>query len=674
MSKLNNIDKIDYFHHPAFPEAELLSMYTPNTILDMDMVLANKENWCRVYQDLLDIMKYGFERKEIRNRTIKFKMHEDSRVHEIQLRHLITNMFLWYAFVYTDSTDIMDDSFIFDPRMKSMKDIENYINDMILPNIEAESETKGYNIDRISFSIAAISKAFGPIIGLSFSIYNIIQTAKEYPEIEELMFKGIDPSLQPTEIEQELSARTDRLINIFCESDNDLRPLFLSGKNISKGQFKELVCMIGLKSDVNGKVIPYVADCNLLVDGINTPSSFLIDAASGRKSLMLSKLFMGVPGAFSKKATVNATDVVLRRDYQMCDTTRFISYNIINEDFLMMLNGRYYYDEENNMKCLDGKKDTHLIGKTIQFRGPATCNSKEGVCKFCYGKLYDINMDLFSAGAYAATMETEYLGQAVLSTKHNQQTDSQAINFNEDFNRDFELSSTDIILKDNGDADSELYIVFDEIFKENDDEDTVSYYVNGFTVIDDKHKELYKVVEENEAKLYLTPETFALHKKYNLKKNNAIPLDEFDSDCPIFEVDVNSTESTKSTELMKQMLNTKDHAGFRTIDELCQALAETKLTIGTKYDFVHHEMMVRSLMRRASDKMKYPDFGPDGNHEDYQILSINDSLYYSPSPSISLKYGYLRKQLLSTEFYKKTSVSHLDALLAPVLSDVMIDE
>lgn len=668
-----NIDKIDYNKHPLLSEAELLSMYTPSTVLDMDMVLANKENWCRVYQDILDIMKYGFERKEIRNRTIKFKMHTDSKEHEIQLRHLMTNLILWYAFVITDSIDILDDSYIFDPRMKSLNDIRNYMDEKIITVIDVDMPTKGYICDRIAFSLTAISKAFGPVIGLGISIYDIIRTAKEYPEIEEIMFKKLEPGLQPSQIEKELSDRTDRMINIFCESDNDLRPLFLSGKNISKGQFKEIAVMIGLKSDINGKVIPYLVDKNLLVDGISSPSAFIIDAASGRKSLMLSKLFMGVPGAFSKKAAVNTTDIVLRKDYQMCDSEVPVTYDILDDNFLLMLNGRYYYDDQDNdkMKCVDGKNDKQLIGRKIKFRSPCTCSSKHGICKYCYGELYEINKDLYSAGAYAAVMETENLEQAVLSTKHNQQTDSTTIDFPDEFNNDFELNSTEIVLKGNSDSGSDLYIVFDEILRDQDDDDNLQFYVMGFSVYDDKHKELYRIMEKNEAKLYLTKETYDLYKKYNLKKNNGIPLDEFDGDSPIFEVDVNSSESTKATNMLKKLLNTKDHAGCYTIDEICQKLAETKLAIGNFYDFVHHEMIVKSLLRKNSNKLEYPDFGPNGNHEDYQILRIDDSLFYNPSASVSLKYGYLRKQFESTTFYNKTAPSTLDPLLSPILADVI---
>ena len=63
---------------------------------------------------------------------------------------------------------------------------------------------------------------------------------------------------------------------------------------------------------------------------------------------------------------------------------------------------RYYYDESGNMKLLDYQKDTHLIGKRVPFRSPTTCASEEGICRYCYGELFDINKDLYSAGSLAA--------------------------------------------------------------------------------------------------------------------------------------------------------------------------------------------------------------------------------------------------------------------------------
>ena len=100
--------------------------------------------------------------------------------------------------------------------------------------------------------------------------------------------------------------------------------------------------------------------------------------------------------------TYNSVTSVLRQDYETCDTQVFIEYTIINDKMLKMLNGRYYYDGYGALHLLDYNTDKDLIGKTLRFRSPVTCNSKEGVCKLCYGHLFDTNITLNSAGALAA--------------------------------------------------------------------------------------------------------------------------------------------------------------------------------------------------------------------------------------------------------------------------------
>lgn len=78
---MRDITDIDYDHHPLKELGELLDMYGPNTVLVLDDVLANVRNWSIIYQDILDIMKYGFERDEIRkeksglNSTRKMKKY-----------------------------------------------------------------------------------------------------------------------------------------------------------------------------------------------------------------------------------------------------------------------------------------------------------------------------------------------------------------------------------------------------------------------------------------------------------------------------------------------------------------------------------------------------------------------------------------------------------------------
>lgn len=669
---------IDYTGAPSLSEAQLLDLYSEKCILCLDEVLSSKECWYTTYQHILDILKYGFEKYEIRHRKIHFRIHEgDKKVHELELRHFLGNLNLWYAYLEADAVDIMDETFILDFQHHTYNDIVRYIDDKIFDILDIDIDTKGKIADEITFNIAATSRAFEDILGLGFSIYNLVQTAKQYPIIDEILHEPIDTSLQPIEIETILSERTDAMIDALSKSDNDLRPLIVSGKNISKGQFKEIAVRIGMKSDIEGNIIPYVADCNLLVDGLKDPGAFYISAKSGRKSSIFSKLCMGEPGAFSKKVCINSTSAQLRKDYTMCDSEVPVTYTIENEQFLKMLDKRYYYGEDGGLNLLDAKKDKHLIGQAIKFRSPCTCTSKEGVCKYCYGDLYELNKDLFSAGCYAATKETEYLGQGVLSTKHEQQTDSTPIEFNVEFYSDFEIISTEIFLNssggDEGD-DENKYLIFDEVFKEDDDEDIVNYYVYGFRVVDETNKLIYEVSETNNLKMYMTESTYSLYKKYSTKKNNGIPLEEFEEiDESIFDMEIKSAETTEPTKLLKNLINNKDRGGCDTIDQVCQRFADLKIQSGHPYNCVHHEMIVRNMLRKKSNKYEFPDFGPNGDHEDYQILRIDDALYNSPSPLISLCHGHLKKQLLSPQFYKKDAPSHLDPLFAPVLADIIFD-
>ena len=144
-----------------------------------------------------------------------------------------------------------------------------------------------------------------------------------------------------------------------------------------------------------------------------------------------------------------------------------------------------------------------MIGKDIPFRSPCTCASHNGICYACYGMLYNVNKDLASAGAYAATKETEPLGQAVLSSKHLQMTHSSTIQFDENFNKVFDLSSNEITAKDEPEYDEELYLVLGEV-KAEETEDTIDYYCDEFDVVSAQNKVIFHVAEQNHSRLYLS--------------------------------------------------------------------------------------------------------------------------------------------------------------------------
>lgn len=673
-SEKRALHTIDYGNPPALGLDELLAAYGPGVILVLDEVLQNKTTWYATYQNLWDLMKYGFDVEDIRRRIIHFKIHEtDKKVQSLQLNHFISNMILWYAFAATDSCDIMDETFIFNFVEKSIEDVNNFIDTKYVREIQFDADTLSAIIDEMVFHITTVAKYASILAGVGLSVLNIHKTSKKFPEMNEIMYGKPPANMQPHEIEEYFRTRAERLRDIICQSDCDLAPIFKAGKIMSMGQFQEVMVGIGMKPDLNGHTIPYPIYSNIFVDGLVTPSDFLINAQAARKAGIDSKNNIKDPGTHSKRVADSTSHIMLRDDYEMCNTTRFIEYTIHDEDWLFGLNGRYYYDDQddNKMKCVDAFNDKHLIGRTLQFRSPVTCNSEEGICKYCYGHLFENNQSLASAGAYAGIVESEPLKQNTLKSKHINQTHSEAVEFNEEFNRDFEFITSSIVLKDNAiDTDQAQYLLIEKIYKEEED-DEVLYYCTEYKVVDCKAQVIYNVVPNVETKLYFSKSLLTLMRKSKSNKQLMIAFDDIDESDSLFNVQIATSVITDSTARIKSLINKKGETSTTTLDKLCQDMFEAKLMSNIKIDAVHDEMIIRGLVRRKSDIYKSPDFGPDGDHDDYVIMSVLNSLYNTPSPIESLRRPYLKRQLLSPSFYTKTEPSAMDPLFATALADIL---
>ena len=232
---------IDYYSKPEESLESLLDKYSLDMYLIMDDVLSDFKGYEMIYQNLIDIMKWGFEIEEIRHRPIHFKFRKkDKKMYELPMNNFISNLIVWYPFIEMDQVDALDESFIFDFSHYTMNDIVSYLDDKVFPLYEGDFHSKNKICDEVFHNIRAIANAFCLLMGMSVSMYDIMKAEEQSPEISEIIFGKIDPNLQPMEIEQELDRRASRLIELFSQIDCDLKPLLVSGKNVSKGQFKEI--------------------------------------------------------------------------------------------------------------------------------------------------------------------------------------------------------------------------------------------------------------------------------------------------------------------------------------------------------------------------------------------------------------------------------------------------
>lgn len=668
--------KIDYHGKPEESLETLLDKYNPSKMfLIIDDVLSDLRGYNLVLQQLIDIMKLGFEVEEIRHRTINFKFHtDDETIEQLPMNNFISNLIIWYGFAYIDRTDVMNKDYIIDfHQPNTSKLIVNYIEERMFPIFEGDFYAKNKLCDEIFHNIRALSSAFCLLMGMSISIYDIWRTEKMNPEISELIYGTIDPTLQPIEIEKELARRADRLIELFSKTDCDLKPLLVSGKNISKGQFKEMFVKIGMKSDIYGNTIAYLIDTNLVVGGLMSAAYQYIEACSARKSLMQQKKSMSEPGAFSKQInTLSTSPSILRKDYEICNSHAGITYHIKDDTWLRLLDKRYYYDIEGELQLLRYPEDRDLIGKYITFASPCTCSSKTGICRKCYGELFDMNKDLFSVGSFASTKASNPLGQIVLSGKHYQGSDSSPIVFPDEFYEVFELNSAGIGLSDNPTNEDELFLVLGDVQIEQDD-DRDFYYVKSFMIVDNKGKTVYTISEDHGSNIFLSEELSKYYKKMRNPKL-PIPLDAIatDDSTSIFQVEIKNKELTEPIKMIKRILN-KESTQSHTISEICQELAEGFIDIGIQINLVHIETIIKGLIRKKSNILEYPDWTRNGDPDDVCVIPVNNGLKSNPSPLISMSYGYLKQQLIAPELYEKDAPSHMDALWVRNLSEYIDD-
>jgi hypothetical protein len=647
---------------------------------DLDEILKNLKSWKDFYQCCVYYMMYGVSDEVMRYRTVIIYRSTDPNFKPmcISVIKLACNMVLFYALVKLDCTDIIsNDMIVIKPYALTANYIQSFINKYIIYADGVNKYDKCKIIDDICFHYVSLAKAFGDIIGIGLSIRTFYDVMKRSDDLRDAFNAQIDPTKQPKEIEEAITAQVKKIAGALSESNNEIQTLFRSGSIITPGQVGEVSVAVGFKSDLDNNTIPIACMNNIMITGLTNPSDKYIDSVGGRKAAINSKLGISKPGAISKMMNANAGDFTLRHNMEMCNTDTFINFEVKNDAYLRGIEGHWYYDDNNELQYVR-PTDVHLIGKTIKKRSAITCMCGDTeTCRYCYPKiLTECNEMYASIGSIAALVMGEPLGQMMLSTKHFNGTNSSYIKFSDDFYNDFEMNLSDVHLKE---IDSDMmYIAIPEIIKGDPEDDLAEYRCTYFNVLDKHSNLLYTVEEESGANIYIVGIMESILKTYKPKDRTSMLVNIYndgimESDEPLFMIEVASAQANDAANKVSKLLKTKDKCGCQTYEDLLYALIDTYLGSGLEMNFAHFEVMIRTLLRKASNEYDYPDFTANGNKDDYVILSLSDSLYKSPSPTISLRSSNLKKQFIDAGLYSsdKMKPSHLDVFFAENPYDVL---
>lgn len=650
-------------------------------------ILQDEKTYHKIRNEIYDMLKAGFEIRELRTCPVKIKFnHTTTKTYTLQLRHLYTYICLWYPFIYLGNKEMLDESYFVDIEHFTAKEREKYINNkIIIPYIDTvDIHLLNMYIHDMLMLLAQISLDFNIIMGISINTESLINLASRNKEFKSILQLKVDPNEQPSEVEKLVNEKTERCAEILKTNPNCLQPILSAGGAIKEKQLSEFMVNIAYRPDVEGNTTPIPINTNLLYGGLKNVSNYYLETQASRKSLLANAFEMGPAGHFSKMMMQLCSSYDISPDVKKCYTVRPLKIKLKTEKHVESYSGRWYSTPDNpKLRMIDSKKDMDLLlGKEIFVRSPITCACENPyhICDTCYGKLVKINRNI-GVGAEAAITTSEPVSQGILSTKHILTTVSEIIKFLGEFDTFLELHSNEIVLNNNIEYSlSRLAVVIKvaDIQKINYyDEEDYNSYVDRFFIRDIKTGKEWEIHEDKYKHLLLSPELVSaitnIYKKKidKVEDEYVVPFlkiesisdeDSEDEITRLFVINIKNQELTEPLNAIKSLLYSDKSRASNNIDDITQTLIDLLIKSNISVPAVFAEIMLKPLMRRADDILKFPNWASYKGSENYKVTNVRTALEKNPSLLVSLSSHALKRQLSNVNTFQKQLSSFLDPL------------
>lgn len=504
--------------------------------------------------------------------------------------------------------------------------------------------------------LADVAAPCNVLVGNTISLNDFIILISKNPEARQLFRPDIPYGMQFNEIEQLFNECGKKLMDLFIkDKERELHPYCISGTGINVKQFTQMASFVGLKPDMKGGVIPVVIKDNFLY-GLSNLQNYYINCVGTRKASYTNYTYVRKSGYLTRKLLLAMSDVRVNPGIVDCGTKHYYYCNVHSKDRLKQIIGRHYYDiNEDGSLGKELKTITLMspvVGKTIALRSPITCQAHDDkgdcICATCYGKrLAHINSKKH-AGEIATFTLTDPLTQKLLSAKHLLSTNTEVIDFGDDFTDAFTINLNTVYFNENSDYNIEFAVPSNDDF----DEDTELYYVTKIKLINNESK---KVIEYNSpVELYINPKISFLTED----EENVIVTSKLND--WIFQFTVKNNELTKSLENILNLIESANHLGISEYSEFANKFADLLIENGLdKISSVHPEL-IASILIRDVDTNKRLDFSKE-NIDPYKIIRVSKAVMSGPI-SKSIAFERLKEQFSNLDTYDKDEESYIDNL------------
>lgn len=582
---------------------------------------------------------------KLQHTLIKFTVHADDKVvRTLPLnRFMISLVFLKPVIDYID--DINIDDFILHDFMskKTRVKITDKINEVLTSYGKTSKEIKEI-IPRMSLDLKELLLIFSQADMQIFTAENLFLDHYRDSEI----IRDINNTEYPADMQTNdiVEANAEKYKILEAEMIKRKNPFFIDNKYtnlIKPKQMEELY--INFSQIPDGKnIIPVIMNGNGFRAGYHEMPVMYAGAIAARVPDIMNEEYMGSAGYFARNMWM-LTYGTLSKTVWDCGSVNKIPV-VIDEMELDMKDGRYYTDTEDGivLKILN-KEDTHLIGKTLWFRSPCTCNLNEDCCHVCYGTKALKVGELDGGFIYTTQLITKDVSQKILSAKHLLKTNAEKIEFSEGCEKWFTIENSTLIPNDEKKFD--IYLKEDY----NDDiSEKLTVYIG---------KELFPVTISKYASIHIPDEVVDKFKEviiddetyYKISSHKVLEIGNGVL-CDIIPINIMMT--ARYMNIMRLFEN-----GITKFDKIEDAVRElTELTYKLLPVLsVHGEIILGHLIRSTENKLLRPNWLE--KNPPYQFMGLKTALANHESATVALAFEKTRHHLLHQIFDQRNDIKRV---------------
>ena len=532
------------------------------------------------------------------------------------------------------STDLVNN--VTDPS-KEMKLYYDYnIEDLDYP-IEVITKLISYSLEEITRNAWHINH----ILGNSVNIYDLIHLSMENEEVNDILHFESNENAQYSEIEQSVSDKCERLIEILKSDDVDtcLKNMLNS---VSEKQFQQTFINISLKPDLHGKIISEPINTSFL-RGMRNSQDFFINATGARKALVVNSTTVRTAGYLSRKLALLLMTTSLARDVEDCGSKELLEINVENLDIAKQFANRYYKTSLKDKKfkyCRNGEVK-NMVGKTLHFASPITCglSNSNKVCKRCYGR--NTKNMIFHIGLAAAIILSNPIIQKLLSSKHLLQVITNMISLPEGL-ADFEIDKNELVATKDG------KLLIQELVQDDLSDNVFAVAMSYFNPEAEDEDDSFIPIPLGDLELAVTEEALSKLNKTDMEL-------EYKEGDALFRLDLDNNELSAPLKKVLKIIESGAQMSERAtpahlVEDLNKLLIESKITKGS----LATEMIVRELARN-------PNNVEEKATDNVEFLRLTSAILNSGSASVALAFEQ-HHRLLEGLLFDKDQESMLDYL------------